>query len=477
MREPLREPLKLVPPEAPSVAVKHDSPLLKAPPPGAEPRDERRRSQSKNDGPSLKRWAQWLTPGIGVKRWLGMVLLGAIVGGIGACLSAAYTAVEWSVLIIEWFSEHTGRVLNTEAVGGILLFVGIVATLVGARGAMRAVERAYADTNQAHNDFLETALKKRELSGRARIVAIGGGTGLSTMLRGLKKYSSRITAVVTMADDGGSSGALREHGILPPGDLRNCIAALAESEPLMVSLFQHRFEGLGPLKGHSVGNLIMAAMCEMEGDYEKAVQSTSKVLAIRGRVLPSTLDDISLGAALKDGSEVLGQSHISKTEGIARVFLIPEAPRALPAVVAAIEEAEVIIIGPGSLFTSLIPNLLVPEIARAIKKSRAPKIYVCNVMTQPGETSGFKASDHVAAIIRHIGTGVITHALINNGHVKPELLAKYEAVGAQYVEPDEDNIEMLGVRPIHGNFIDDSNLVRHNAPKLASRIFKIITKM
>jgi uncharacterized cofD-like protein len=267
------------------------------------------------------------------------------------------------------------------------------------------------------------------------------------MLRGLKKYSSNITAIVTMADDGGSSGALREHGMLPPGDLRNCIAALAESEPMMISLFQHRFEGLGPLKGHSVGNLIMAAMCEMEGDYEKAVQSTSKVLAIRGRVLPSTLDDIRLGATLHNGDEVLGQNNISKTENIACAFLIPETPRALPAAVRAIEEAEVIIIGPGSLFTSLIPNLLVPEIAQAIKKSRAPKIYVCNVMTQPGETSNFKASDHVAAIIRHIGQGVITHALVNNGRPKPEALHKYEAVGAGFVEPDEVGIEMLGVRP------------------------------
>jgi uncharacterized cofD-like protein len=308
-------------------------------------------------------------------------------------------------------------------------------------------------------------------------VALGGGTGLSTMLRGLKEYSSNITAVVTMADDGGSSGMLREHGILPPGDLRNCIAALAEAEPAMTELFQHRFEGLGPLKGHSVGNLIVAAMCEMTGDYESAVRETSKVLAIRGRVLPSTLDDIRLGAHLADGSQVLGQVNVNKASNIQQTFLVPDNPRALPDVVRSIQEAELIIIGPGSLFTSIIPNLLVPEIAEAVKNAKAPKVYVCNVMTQPHETASFKASDHVAAIIRHIGQGVITHALINNGKVKSEILDRYRKVGAEYVDPDEAAIEMLGVRPIHGNFIDDTNLVRHNPQKLAASIFRLLAKM
>ena len=442
-------------------------PSLKGPLPGPDDTSAR--------PPRWKRWARWFTLGIGIKRWALLAVLGLALAAWGALLAAAYLAVEWSVTLVEEFSLRTGRVLNTEALGVALLLAGFVCVMVGTRGVMKAVERAYAASGQVKEGFLETALRQKQLEGKEKIVALGGGTGLSTMLRGLKSYSSNITAIVTMADDGGSSGMLREHGMLPPGDLRNCIAALAESEPLMINLFQHRFEGLGALKGHSVGNLIMAAMCEMEGDYEKAVQATSKVLAIRGRVLPSTLENIRMGATLHDGTEVLGQKHVSQAPGIARAFLIPDSPRALPAVVKAIEEAEIIIIGPGSLFTSLIPNLLVPEIAAAIKKSKAPKVYVCNVMTQPRETSGFKASDHVAAIIRHIGAGVITHALVNSSRPMPEALAKYEAAGAQFVEPDEVSIEMLGVEPIPGNLMDDSILVRHNPPRLAARIFKIIT--
>ncbi len=444
-----------------------DAPKLKAPPVGSEPLET----------PRWKRRLMWMTPGIGVKRWVLIGLLGLACATAGSALFTAYLAVEWSVELVEWVSFTFHRLINTEMVGAILIGIGVLCVLIGTRGGMKAVERAYERSGQAKSNFLETALRQRQKTGKTKIVAIGGGTGLSTMLRGLKQYSSNITAVVTMADDGGSSGKLREHGILPPGDLRNCIAALAESEPLMIQLFQHRFTGLGPLEGHSLGNLIVAAMCEIQGDYESAVRETSKVLAIRGRGLPSTLDDIRLGARLKAGSEVLGQANINTTSEIREVFLVPESPRALPDVVRAIAEADVILIGPGSLFTSILPNLLVPEIARAIKASRAPKLYVCNVMTQPGETAHFKASDHVAAIIRHIGQGSVTHALINNGHVKADVLERYARVGADYVEADEAAIEVLGVRPIHGNFIDDSNLARHHSQKLATAVFRIIARL
>lgn len=425
--------------------------------------------------PREMRAVQWLTVGLGVKRWGVLALLGVILVILGAALSFAYVSVDFTLWVIETFNEVTGSLPDTVALGIMCLVLGVTSVALGVRGVYKAVERVYS--NETRADFLETALKRRRLDFGERIVAIGGGTGLSTMLRGLKQYSSNITAIVTMADDGGSSGMLREHGMLPPGDLRNCIAALAEAEPLMTQLFQHRFEGLGELKGHSLGNLIVAAMFEMTGDFDKAVRETSKVLAIRGRVLPSTLDDVRMGAELEDGTKVEGQVNVNNAEKIANVYLIPEQVKALPGVVKAIQDAELIVIGPGSLYTSIIPNLLVPEIAEAIKASKVPKIYVCNVMTQPSETLDYTAADHVRALIRHIGKGVITHVLINSGKVPPEVLARYEAKGAKFIQPDETEIEMLGVRPIHGPFIDVSNVVRHNPQKLAQAIFRIVARL
>lgn len=425
--------------------------------------------------PRKLRAVQWLTVGLGLKRWALLAVAGLALAIFGAALSFAYVAVDFSLSVIEFADRVVGRLPDSVGLGALCLTLGVTGVVVGLRGVYKAVEEVYA--SETKSDFLETAMKRRRLDSGERVVAIGGGTGLSTMLRGLKHYSSNITAIVTMADDGGSSGMLREHGMLPPGDLRNCIAALAEAEPLMMQLFQHRFEGLGELKGHSLGNLIVAAMFEMTGDFDQAVQETSKVLAIRGRVLPSTLEDVRLGAELDDGTYVEGQVNVNKAENIAAVRLIPDKPRALPGVVGAIRDAEMIVIGPGSLYTSIIPNLMVPEIAAAIKASRAPKIYVCNVMTQPNETLNYSAADHVRALIHHIGQGVITHVLLNSAKVPPEVLSRYEAKGAKYIMPEEAEIEMMGVRPIHGAFIDVSNVVRHNPQKLAAAIFRIAARL
>ncbi len=417
----------------------------------------------------------WLTLGLGIKRWALLTVVGIVLVVLGAALAFAYRALDFSLSVVAFLDSLSGRFLDSEALGTMLLTLGVVAIVFGVRGVFQAVERVYA--KETHRDFLDVARTRKRLDSAERVVALGGGTGLSTMLRGLKEHSSNITAIVTMADDGGSTGKLREHGMLPPGDLRNCIAALAEAEPLMTELFQYRFKGLGELKGHSLGNLFMAAMFEKTGDFGLAVREVSKVLAIRGRVLPSTLDDIRLSAELQDGTEIVGQVNVNKAPNIARVFITPDNPRALPGAVEAIEEAEVIIIGPGSLFTSIIPNLLVPEIAAAIKKSDAPKIYVCNVMTQPEETRDYSAADHVRAIIRHIGAGVVTHVLLNSAKVPEDVLERYSAIGAEYINPEETEIEMMGVRAIHGPFIDVSNVVRHHPGKLAAAIFRIAARV
>lgn len=427
--------------------------------------------------PPGKRSMGWLTFGIGIKRWAFLAVVGLLLAALGAALSLAYVSVDLSLWVMEAITEFTHSIVDSVTLGVALLLAGGICVAIGLRGTFKAVERVYAKGGARGGDFLETALRQRQMNQGERVVAIGGGTGLSTMLRGLKEYSSNITAVVTMADDGGSSGKLREAGMLPPGDLRNCMAALADTEPLMEELFQHRFQGLGPLRGHSLGNLIVAAFSEMRGDFASAVREAANVLAIRGQVLPSTLDEVRLGAKCTDGTCVEGQSKINQTSNIDHVYLTPDAPRALPAVIEAIQDAEIIIIGPGSLFTSILPNLLVPEIAEAIKVSTAPKIYVCNVMTQPHETDEFKASDHLRAITRHGGSGLVTHMLVNTGRIPEQTQQRYAETGAHMVEADLDALRMLGVRPLRGNFIDVTNVVRHNPRKLASTIFRLAAKL
>lgn len=417
------------------------------------------------------RSVKWMTPGIGIKRWALTAIAGLVLAAIGALFAGAELSINLGLTAIEWVYVLTGRVMDPVALGIALGIAGVALVAIGLSGTLRAVEEALGS-----KDFLDAAFLRRKLEHGTNVVALGGGTGLSTMLRGLKLYTSNITAIVTMADDGGSSGKLREEGMLPPGDLRNCLAALADAEPQMTTLFQHRFEGLGPLKGHSLGNLIMAAMCEMTGDFAQAVAETARVLAIRGTVLPSTLEDIRLGAELENGEEILGQVNVNKATGIARAFLVPESPKALPGAVEAIRNAEVILIGPGSLFTSIIPNLLVPEIAAAIKASRAPKIYICNVMTQPGETQGYTAADHVRAITRHIGQGIVDTVLLNNGPIAPALLARYAKTGAEPVSLDEDALGPLGVRSCQGSFVGSGEVVRHEPDKLAAAIFKMLDK-
>jgi len=303
-----------------------------------------------------------------------------------------------------------------------------------------------------------------------QIAAIGGGTGLASLLRGLKKHSSNITAIITVADDGGSSGKLRrELGVLPPGDFRNCLVALADDEGLLAQLFQYRF-AQNAVDGHSFGNLFITAMSSITGGFDKALQESCKVLAVRGRILPSTLENVTLCADLEGEEPVVeGESAIPKSGlPIERVFLRPDRVRAYPGAVRAILAADLIVIGPGSLYTSVLPNLLVKDLIKAIRASRAIKAYVCNMAIQPGETDGYDAADHLAALERHVGPGLFDYALINNRFdmTLPEHLPREELVASS-----QEKIE--GYRVVAADLVDLSNPWRHDPHKLAAALMQL----
>lgn len=279
------------------------------------------------------------------------------------------------------------------------------------------------------------------------IVALGGGNGLATLLKGLKRHTSNLTAIVTVADDGGSSGRLRrEMGVLPPGDIRNCLVALSDDESLMGRLFEYRFPE-GELEGHSFGNLMLTALAQVTGDFEEAIRIASGVLEARGQVLPATLDKVFLRAVLKNGGFVEGQSRITGTSGSCReVFLEPAAVRPAATALAAIASADLIVLGPGSLFTSIIPNLLIPQIKAAVMESKCRRVFICNVMTQPGETTEFSAADHLEALQRHAGDQIVDTILVNMAAPDPKIVDVYARHGARPVQPDAKRLNEMGVR-------------------------------
>ena len=314
----------------------------------------------------------------------------------------------------------------------------------------------------------------------ARIVAIGGGTGLSTLLRGLKEHVARrraeaarfpiadLAAVVTVTDDGGSSGRLRrEYQMLPPGDIRNCMVALSKDEALLSRLFQYRFTSGRALGGHSFGNLFLTALTKVTGDFNEAVRLSGQVLAIRGRIFPSTLQNVALEAVLEDGRRVKGETKISRSRArIRRVRLTGRRARPLPEVLEAIRRADLITFGPGSLFTSVIPNLLVDGVVQAIRRSRAQRVYIANLMTQPGETQGLSVEDHVRAVYEHTGPGLFHWAVLNSAAISPRLLKRYRAQGAEPVHYDLTALQRLGLRCIFDNLVEEEGVARHNAARL-----------
>ena len=424
---------------------------------------------------------KWLYPGMRVKRWLLLATLGVLLitgGGLGAALVANMVVFDLLGDINHYSRLHFGLPVTALVVpiGLVLIGLGMVCLALGIRGLVRSV--ASVLDPYGNQRLAEVVYRKRYLQQGSNIVVVGGGTGLSTMIRGLKEFTSNITAVVTVSDDGGSSGRLQqEMGILPPGDIRNCLVALADDEAVMGEIFQHRFNGaVSSLSGHSLGNLILAGMTQLRGgDFERAVKEVARVLAIRGSVLPSTVDRVTIHADMADGTHIKGESSIGRSHGpVMRIGLEPEHPRPVGDVLAAIAAADLIVLGPGSVFTSVIPNLLIPEIAEAIARADALKVHICNVMTQPGETDGFKASDHVEAIIRHAGRRVFDYVLVNNRTPRRDLLAKYEVHGQTMVEPDVEKIRRMGFECIVGDFISETDLVRHDPQKLARAIARLV---
>lgn len=404
---------------------------------------------------------KWLYPGIGVKRWIILGVFGVALLIFGA--SHLRPEEFWVIQILD----------------AIILLSGIIILILGIKMMMRSFIAAVIPSSKG-TQLVDILYQKKQLGRGPRIVTIGGGTGLSVLLTGLKEYTSNISAIVTVADDGGSSGRLRQQfDILPPGDIRNCLVALADAPALMRDLFQFRFNTESELSGHSFGNLFITVMTRLTGDFEKAIKETSKVLALRGQVIPSTLNNVVLVAQHKDGSTTVGEDNIPKAHRpINRVVLNPAQPQATPDAIKAIEEAQLIILGPGSLYTSIIPNLLIKEITEAIAGSGAIKVYVCNAMTQPGETDGYSASDHIKVLIGHSHPKVLNYCVVNTGEIPADILKRYAQQDSYLVINDRKKIENMGYRVIEDDFgIVENGVVRHDPVKLARIIFGLMEEI
>ena len=420
----------------------------------------------------------WLIPGLNIKRWLFLIFLGSVLMILGFLIIFDIRPI---YLTME-FIRKAALILPTEILAVVVIFIGAIIFFNGWKKTTLSIMDM--DSAKSGNSLLEKLYRRSKLNKGAKIVAIGGGTGLSMLLRGIKKYTNNITAVVTVGDDGGSSGRLREDmGILPPGDIRNCIAALADDDDLITELFQYRFKKGEGLEGHSFGNLFFTALCAITGNMVKAVKESSNVLNIRGVVLPATLDDMKLGAEFEDGTLVKGESNIPEEhKQIKRLFTEPVNCQALPEVIEAILHADLIILGPGSLYTSVIPNLLVNGIVDAIMQSHAKKIYVCNIMTQPGETDGYTVASHVNALLAHANGNKIIDAVLVNDSLPANISEGYAKTGSIPVRLDMENLTPIGIEVVPQKLIQENRegLVRHSSNRVARAVYywyrKTVTK-
>lgn len=416
--------------------------------------------------------ARWFKPGLGVKRWFLFVLLGITMLGIGLAilLLEIYRTQSTNNLLLAFLFYASLSFL--PRVVRVLIFAGLGVGLVifGVLRLNRSLLRPFIRPGRTVVDELATF---RQLERGPRVVAIGGGHGLSTLLRGLKTYTRKLTAIVTVADDGGSSGRLRESfGILPPGDIRNCLAALSNDEQMLTQLFKYRFSGAGGLDGHSFGNLFLTALADITGSFESAIAESGKVLSVSGRVLPSTLHDVRLVADLElphsvNQVRVQGESRIPQMAGrVRRVWLEPNDAPAFPPTLKAVLNADLIVVGPGSLYTSLLPNLLVRDLHGAIRASRALKVYICNIATQAGETDVYTCFDHVRALEDHVGENLFD-VILCNGNYEGRLNE-----GSQFVRADE--MTLADFRTHCADLMDVNHPWRHDSGKLAAVLMEIL---
>ncbi len=418
----------------------------------------------------LRRVAKWLYPGMGVKRWAlvigasGLLLILGLLGLIG----------RENLRLIYGLFSHSGWSLYGLITG--LIFAGLGGVVFGVNQLVRSIIRGVSP--QFEGRASEVIFTKRLLSRGPHIVAVGGGTGLATLLRGVKELTSNITAIVTVMDDGGSSGRLRrEMSILPPGDIRNCLIALAEDESKMAQLFQHRFrEGGSALDGHSLGNLVLAGLKEMTGSFDRAIEELSLLLNVCGQVLPATLEDVQLVAQMDDGTLMQGEWEIAQSgKRIVRMMLSRPRVRPYEKVCTAIQAADLIILGPGSLFTSIIPNLLVEEIAQEIERARAVKFYIANLMTQPGETDGFTLKDHLKALSEYIDLSTFDYLIVNRQPIPEGLLERYRLeraipVAIDVDEHNEYELEIVGGDLLNVVEIGGQLTIKHHPQRLARLI-------
>jgi len=416
------------------------------------------------------RLMRWFYPGLGVKRWLIVCVVGTLllVNGLNRWLIAEGLHFH----VNEWLDNLVDDLFSPSYLSWIFIVGGLALIVFGTMQWLRSIIRA---SRLSGGDKLVDTLLQMRLSNGYNIVAIGGGTGLSTLLRGLKKYTTNLTAVVTVSDDGGSSGRLqKELGVLPPGDVRNCLVALADDEALVTDLFKYRVSEGNGLVGHSFGNLFLAAMTGITGNFDQAIKESSRVLNIKGRVLPATLAEATLRAKLADGSTIDGETNIShSTQPIIELSFVEPSVPALPEVIAAIREADAIVLGPGSLYTSIIPNLLVTGIAREIERARGIRIYICNVMTQPGETDAYSASAHVRALFKHAGARIFDSVIVNEQPPR-RLLEVYAADGQVPVDADRQALGGLDVHVVGAEVISETQTVRHDPEKLAEVVLRLI---